>query len=177
MASAILRQWLILTMLPRPPRRIDSGALEARLRERGVDVHRRTIQRDLVELSGVFPIVSDDRAKPYGWRWTDDAAFVRSLPLPRTDATAASREVLVRLPRAALSHLVAEIGGRTRHVGADPDGSADNAAVTIVVDDTGTARRRLFAHAHEIEILAPPDVRAEVATMARCALALHARER
>ncbi|MBX3226501.1 MAG: WYL domain-containing protein [Labilithrix sp.] len=177
MASAILRQWLILTMLPLPPRRIDSGALEARLRERGIDVHRRTIQRDLIELSGVFPIISDDRAKPYGWRWTDDASFARSLPLPRADVTAASRELVVRLPRAALSHLVAQIGGRSRRVADDPDGTKDHAAVTVAVDDTGAARRRLFGHAHEIEVLAPRDLRAEIATMARRALALHTHER
>ncbi len=82
MGATIVRQWLILTMLPRRPRRIDTGTIEARLRERGITVHRRTIQRDLLELAQVFPIVADERAKPFGWRWSDDAVFVGELPVP-----------------------------------------------------------------------------------------------
>lgn len=67
-------------LLPKGPRRIDTATLEERLRERGFDVHRRTIQRDLVELAGVFPIVSDERTKPYGWRWADDAELRCAIP-------------------------------------------------------------------------------------------------
>lgn len=73
MGATILRQWMILIVLPRPPRRIDTASIESRLRERGIEVHRRTIQRDLLELAEIFPIVADERAKPYGWRWSDDA--------------------------------------------------------------------------------------------------------
>ncbi len=81
MGATIVRQWLILTMLPRRPRRIDTGTLERKLRERGIVVHRRTIQRDLLELAQVFPIVADERAKPFGWRWSDDAVFIGELPV------------------------------------------------------------------------------------------------
>ena len=173
MASAIVRQWLILTMLPRPPRRIDSGAIEARLRERGVRVHRRTIQRDLVELSQVFPIVSDERAKPYGWRWTDDAAFVGSLPFPRGHVTAASAEVVVRVPRAALSVLIELIGGRSPRVATDGERDAAYATVTLAIDDSALARRRLFSHGDEVEVISPRAIREEIAAMARRALASH----
>ena len=76
MGATILRQWLILMMLPRPPRRIDTASIESRLRERGLEVHRRTIQRDLLALAEVFPIIADERAKPYGWRWSEDAREV-----------------------------------------------------------------------------------------------------
>ena len=58
-------------MLPKPPQKIDTARLVAKLRERGVVAHRRTIQRDLLELATVFPIVADERSKPYGWRWAD----------------------------------------------------------------------------------------------------------
>jgi len=177
MASAIVRQWLILTMLPRPPRRIDSGAIEARLKERGVQVHRRTIQRDLNELSEVFPILSDERAKPYGWRWTDDAAFAPSLPLPRAHVTAASTEVVVRVPRAALSVLIELIGGRSPRVTADVDGEAAYACVTLAIDDSALARRRLFAHSDEVEVLSPRAIREEIAAMARRVLIAHTRRR
>lgn len=99
MSSAIVRQWMILSMLPLRPRRIDSGTLAERLRARGIDVHRRTIQRDLIELAAVFPIVADERAKPFGWRWSDDASFIARLPPPRGyDAT----DVTLRVGRARL---------------------------------------------------------------------------
>jgi predicted DNA-binding transcriptional regulator YafY len=175
MASAIVRQWLILTMLPKPPRRIDSGAIEARLRDRGVRVHRRTIQRDLIELAEVFPILSDERSKPYGWRWTDDAAFVHSLPLPRAHITAAPAEIVVRLPRAALSLLVERIGGRCPRIAADRDSDPSYASVTLSIDDSAIARRRLFAHSDEVEVLSPRAVREEITSMARRSLSAHSR--
>lgn len=72
MGTALIRQWWILTLLPRPPQKIDTATLLAKLRERGVVTHRRTVQRDLIELAVVFPIVADERSKPYGWRWAED---------------------------------------------------------------------------------------------------------
>jgi predicted DNA-binding transcriptional regulator YafY len=177
MASAIVRQWLILTMLPKPPRRIDSGALEARLRDRGVCVHRRTIQRDLIELAEVFPILSDERSKPYGWRWTDDAAFVDSLPLPRALVTAASAsaEVVIRAPRTALSLLVELIGGRAPRIADDHRSDPAYASVTLSIDDSAAARRRLFAHSDELEVLAPRAIREEITALARRSLTAHSR--
>ena len=35
--------------------------------------HRRTIQRDLVDLAHLFPIAVNERSKPYTWRWKDGA--------------------------------------------------------------------------------------------------------
>lgn len=172
-ASAILRQWLILTMLPKPPRRIDSGAIESRLRDRGIRVHRRTIQRDLIELAEVFPILSDERAKPYGWRWTDDAAFVGSLPLPHAHVTAASSEIVVRVPRAALSLVVEVIGGRSLRIESDDRRDPAFAKVTLSIDDSASARRRLFAHSDELEVLAPRAIREEITAMARRTLAAY----
>lgn len=177
MASAIVRQWLILTMLPRPPRRIDSGTIESRLRERGVLVHRRTVQRDLIELADVFPILSDERAKPYGWRWTDDACFAPPLPIPRPHVAVASTELVVRVPRASLARLLEVVGGRAPRVEGDRDADPAYAIVTLLVDDSAAARRRLFAHADEVEVLSPMAIRSEIAGMARRALAAHVRER
>lgn len=100
MGSAIVRQWHLLLLLPRGPRRIDTATLEQCLRARGLHVHRRTIQRDLIELAGIFPIVSDERSKPYGWRWADDAelpcALLRFAP---SSPVAPLVEVRARAPR------------------------------------------------------------------------------
>ncbi|TYT75226.1 helix-turn-helix transcriptional regulator [Desulfobotulus mexicanus] len=70
------RQCLILQMLPREPLCTDTASLERRLREKGIEVHRRTIQRDLEELSRVFPIACNDNEKPYGWFWSINAEAI-----------------------------------------------------------------------------------------------------
>lgn len=45
------------------------------LGQSGVTIHRRTIQRDLITLSQLFPLVCDEQSKPYGWSWAADAAI------------------------------------------------------------------------------------------------------
>ncbi len=83
--STIVRQWHLLALLPQAPRRVDVARLAVLLRARGFRVHRRTIQRDLVELSRVFPIVRDRRTKPYAWRWADGVT-APVVPFPVTEA-------------------------------------------------------------------------------------------
>ena len=83
-APAIVRQWHLLTLVPTGSRGIDTTAVQAHLRAAGLEAHRRTIQRDLVELASIFPLVSDERSKPYRWRWLDDAALVLAIPAPRS---------------------------------------------------------------------------------------------
>ncbi|TYO96328.1 putative DNA-binding transcriptional regulator YafY [Geothermobacter ehrlichii] len=70
--ETLLRQWLMLRLIPRQPRRISTAELEHKLNEQGYQTTRRTIQRDLDKLSRHFPLVSDGR-KPAGWSWQKDA--------------------------------------------------------------------------------------------------------
>jgi predicted DNA-binding transcriptional regulator YafY len=67
--DTLLRQWHMLRAIPRHPRRIGVRELQASLDAAGFGVSARTIQRDLMELSNSFPLVSDEREKPYGWSW------------------------------------------------------------------------------------------------------------
>jgi predicted DNA-binding transcriptional regulator YafY len=67
------RHWLMLQMIPRHPRKIDGAAIEARLRDEGYDTTRRTIQRDLMTLANVFPLICDGKSKPFGWSWSSGA--------------------------------------------------------------------------------------------------------
>lgn len=174
MSAAIVRQWLVLSLLPKPPRKIDTAFIESELRARGVAVHRRTIQRDLVELSQVFPLVSDARAKPYGWRWSEDATFLGSLPVPTEQPSSSKTGIEVRLRgrpvivQSALERL--RVNGA--RVAADPR-DASLAVATARVDDTVASRRILLAYADEIEILAPPSVRKDIATRAQRAASRH----
>lgn len=72
-SDTLNRQWLMLQWIPRQPRKITARELAASLRAEGFKVTKRTVERDLVTLSGAFPIASDERGKPFGWSWQKDA--------------------------------------------------------------------------------------------------------
>src|SRR5690554_5982732 len=65
--QSVLRYLMMLRHVPRQPHKIDAKTLQKRLVEQGIDVSVRTIQRNLIELSEVFPLTTDERSKPYGW--------------------------------------------------------------------------------------------------------------
>lgn len=72
MKSTLLRQWKMLRMIPRLPRKIGTADLMQRLEEADFTIDLRTIQRDLNQLSEVLPLTSD-QAKPQGWAWKEAA--------------------------------------------------------------------------------------------------------
>jgi predicted DNA-binding transcriptional regulator YafY len=72
--QSLLRQWHMLRMVPRAPAKVSAKALCERLCAADFPVTERTVQRDLKELSDVFPIVVDSRDKPFGWSWLRDAS-------------------------------------------------------------------------------------------------------
>jgi predicted DNA-binding transcriptional regulator YafY len=164
MSSTILRQWLVLGMLPRPPRRIDTGSIEARLRDRGIEVHRRTIQRDLLELAEVFPIVADERAKPYGWRWADDADGMLSRIAPR--ARSGPRVALsLRVAEAHLEQVLEVLGSPGEYELVARGEPALTIAVTV--EDSRAARHAVFGVSDVAEVLAPREWRREIAERAQ----------
>src|SRR3546814_13144928 len=65
----------MLRGIPRSPLRVTTGELEAKLADEGFAVSRRTLERDLHGLSGLFPLELDDRVRPYGWSWAKGANF------------------------------------------------------------------------------------------------------
>lgn len=73
------RQWLMLQWIPRFPQRTTARELAERLAAEGYEVSKRTVERDLESLSAAFPLLADEREKPFGWSWQREApAF--SLP-------------------------------------------------------------------------------------------------
>jgi predicted DNA-binding transcriptional regulator YafY len=64
----------MLQQVPRAPLKITVKELCERLRSSDFKVTERTVQRDLKELSDVFPITADERDKPFGWSWLRDAS-------------------------------------------------------------------------------------------------------
>jgi predicted DNA-binding transcriptional regulator YafY len=71
--ETLLRQWQTLRMIPRHPRKITATVLCASLNQDGYVIGKRTVERDLQSLAMVFPLVSDERSRPYGWCWQKDA--------------------------------------------------------------------------------------------------------
>ncbi len=74
MPDTLLRQWMMLRQLPRQPRKIDTAKLAEVLSDARFAVSRRSIERDLMKLSSVFPLCCGDKHKPYGWSWMAGAA-------------------------------------------------------------------------------------------------------
>ena len=68
-----LRQWAMLKRIPQHPRQITARELNDGLASEGFEVGKRTVERDLLSLSGIFPLISNDRSRPYGWSWSKDA--------------------------------------------------------------------------------------------------------
>jgi predicted DNA-binding transcriptional regulator YafY len=172
MGATIVRQWLVLSMLPRPPRSIDTASIASRLRERGIEVHRRTLQRDLIELATVFPIVADERAKPYGWRWAEGAQGIGQVPTPPNPINTRFIDVSLRVQKTKLARVVELLRGRNERVSS---GSSEDGFVIAVVaiEDSDDARRRLLGHADEVEVVAPLNLRQEIAERACRALTAH----
>jgi predicted DNA-binding transcriptional regulator YafY len=73
--ETLLRQWAMLRLIPRHPRKIDTAALKKGLENLGYEINLRSIQRDLNKLSIVLPLVSD-QGKPQGWWWNADAGLL-----------------------------------------------------------------------------------------------------
>lgn len=68
-----LRQWAMLKHIPQHPRQITARELNQKLISEGFEVSKRTVERDLVSSSAIFPLVSNERSIPYGWSWSKDA--------------------------------------------------------------------------------------------------------
>lgn len=64
----------MLRLIPRYPQKIKAGDLLQKLELEGFNISKRTVERDLNELSTYFPLALDDRDRPYGWSWQKDAA-------------------------------------------------------------------------------------------------------
>lgn len=116
----------------------------------------------------MFPIVADERAKPYGWRWSDDASSILPV-LPRAH-DGVRVDVSLRLSRRFLPDVLATLGSSDYKLVVEADPLM---TVTLKVDDSPTTRRAIFALCDEVEVLTPREWRHDAAERARRALAKH----
>lgn len=83
--DTLQRQWQMLRMIPRLPQKITAREMHEKLQAE-FDVGKRTIERDLQSLSGLFPLVADERDRPFGWSWKKDAPLFSLPGLSQTEA-------------------------------------------------------------------------------------------
>jgi predicted DNA-binding transcriptional regulator YafY len=99
----------MLRLVPRAPRKIDSASIEHLLASEGIEIGRRSIQRELESLATSFPALGcDRRSKPYGWSWDRDAPTleVPGMSLSQAVTLDLVRSYLVQaLPRSTLRSL------------------------------------------------------------------------
>jgi predicted DNA-binding transcriptional regulator YafY len=77
--DTLFRHWHMLRLVPRYPNKVTVTELKNTLENQGFSITARTLQRDLQELSRIFPLIVDEREKPFGWSWQKNA---RSFDLP-----------------------------------------------------------------------------------------------
>jgi predicted DNA-binding transcriptional regulator YafY len=70
--DTIARQWEMLKLIPRAPRKVSARQLHEKLETLGFPTTARTVERDLHTLSMRFPLEADD-GKPRGWAWSREA--------------------------------------------------------------------------------------------------------
>lgn len=114
----------MLRLIPRAPAKIAVKDLQQQLRDVDFNVTTRTVQRDLLDLSIVFPLVSDDREKPYGWSWQRNAPSFDLPGLSIPDAltlTLVEQHLTNQLPPTALDTLQPQFRSAARVLNAMDD--------------------------------------------------------
>jgi len=124
MSETLLRQWELLRSIPRAPRKIDVGTLMTKLEGAGYRISKRTLQRDLNQLSAVFPLSSDTRGPAFGWSWSANAP---AFDLPTMDGRTALTVRMIEqfipmlLPPTILDILAPQFARARAVLGASPE--------------------------------------------------------
>jgi hypothetical protein len=131
------------------------------------------VQRDLVELASVFPLVADERSKPYGWRWADDAELLCAIPaLPGAREGVPEIDLVLHVRAAAVRAVSEGLRGpegqaREVHVSRRRGAHDDSSEIRARIPDGCSLRRWLFGFADALEVIEPSHLRAELADKAQ----------
>jgi predicted DNA-binding transcriptional regulator YafY len=101
--STMARLWQLLRLLPRRPPGATARTLHDRLAREGYAVGRRTVERDLEDLSQIFPIACNDKGRPFGWYWMPGRSLdIPGMTLPEALSLQMTEELLRPLLPAAI---------------------------------------------------------------------------
>ncbi len=73
MSDSVLRMIKMTERIPRYPSKVTANQIQDFLKNLGYSISLRSVQRDLNELSRLFPIECDDKSIPFGWSWKKDS--------------------------------------------------------------------------------------------------------
>jgi len=73
--SALLRQWELLKLIPSHGDGITAAEMTAALNERGFQIDKRQVERDMSLVAEAFPIEKNDDRKPFLWKWVKGASI------------------------------------------------------------------------------------------------------
>jgi len=121
--DALFRQWHMLRLIPRYPQKITVQDIRRWLAGAGFEITERSVQRDLNDLSDIFPLCCDDREKPFGWSWQKDAASfdLPGLSVPEALALAmAERYLHDLLPNPMFDQLQPHFKAARKRLGSEP---------------------------------------------------------
>ena len=121
--DTLIRQWHMLRMVPRYPHKATVQSIRGTLLGEVFEVTERTVQRDLNELSVVFPLTVDDREKPYGWSWQKDAPSFNlpGLTIPESlTLTLAEQHLKSLLPFSMMEQLKPYFDAAHKRLDAEP---------------------------------------------------------
>ena len=121
--DTLLRQWQMLRMIPRHPHKITARELHEKLQAEQFDVAKRTVERDLLTLSEMFPLTADERDRPYGWCWSKDAPVFNLPGLSHTEALTLAmveQHLNTLLPASTLQQLKPYFGAAKEHLARIP---------------------------------------------------------
>ena len=80
--NTIARQWQLLKLIPSRAPGLEAKVLTLQLLDAGFKVSKRTVERDLQDLSLLFPLQCNEKSMPYGWYWMRDASLdIPGIPL------------------------------------------------------------------------------------------------
>jgi predicted DNA-binding transcriptional regulator YafY len=107
--DTLYRRWLILKMIPRYSNSITTNQIADRLNAETLEAKSvRTIQRDLEELSGIFPITYEQDGRLFRWSWMEEAPLC-NIPImdPQTALTFSlvGAHLAALLPKSSLRYL------------------------------------------------------------------------
>ncbi|CAB0151725.1 hypothetical protein PSI9734_02093 [Pseudidiomarina piscicola] len=168
--QTVLRYLLMLRHVPKQPQKIDVNTLRERLAEHGVDVSIRTIQRNLVELSEVFPLTTDERCKPYGWSLLPDTPLLPLISSTQMQRIAEARDAALAGPATIELRCVAEIKEQLEAFPLNDSQQlrteGDSLRLTAQAELTDELIVWLLSYGGQVEVLAPTELRTKVAEQA-----------
>lgn len=156
--QSVLRYLMMLRHVPRQPHKIDAKTLQQRLYEQGIDISVRTIQRNLIELSEVFPLTTDERSKPYGWSIAQSAPQLPFLDLAEHARNGGVSQVKIKCA-ASLSNLLSNNPLHSQQV---VEKNKDHFVVSASVPVSNELVAWILSCGEHAEVLEPKHLRDEV---------------